>query len=125
HRVSALDALALVAAAQPLVQPLKPGQYQYTESRSLNESDTYDSAKIYFRVTYQQHRQIWIGWNGSGRIAEQNRDPKFVSPADRARWIAAGRPSLREGPSDDRFGPHGLSDGPRNLLNLPTNPAKL
>lgn len=126
HTASAvLGALAAVAAAQPAEHPPGPGQFQYTGSKSLTESDTYDARKIYFRVNYSVHRQIWIGLNGSGRLAETFRDPRFLSPGDRARWIAAGRPSLRVPPSDDRFGPHGLSLGPTNLLKLPTNPARL
>jgi len=120
-----LDALAVAAAAQPAEHPPGPGQYQYTDSASLSEVDTAYSPKIYFRVMYRQHRQIWIGYNGSGRIAETNRDPRFVSPKDRAAWIAAGRPTLLVPRSDSRFGPHQLSDGPRNLLTLTTNPARL
>lgn len=76
-------------------------------------------------MTYREHRRIWIGSNSSGRLVETFRDPRFVSPRDRAGWIAAGRPSLAIRHSDDRFGPHQLSLGPKNLLNLPANPARL
>jgi hypothetical protein len=121
----ALGELALVASGQPVARPPGPGQYQYTDSKSLTWSDTYVSAKIHFSVSYQQHRQIWIAANGSGRIKETNTDPDFASPRDRAAWIAAGRPSLRQAPWDQRFGKHGLALGPVNLLKLPTRPAKL
>jgi hypothetical protein len=120
-----LGKLALVASGQPVARPPGPGQYQYTESKSLNWADTYVSAKIHFSVSYQQHRRIWIATNGAGRIKETNTDPDFASPRDRAAWIAAGRPSVRQAPWDQRFGKHGLTLGPVNLFNLPTRPAKL
>ncbi len=120
-----LGKLALVASGQPVARPPGPGQYQYTDSKALNWADTYVSAKIHFSVSYQQDRQIWIATNGAGRIKQTNTDPDFASPRDRAAWIAAGRPSLRQAPWDQRFGKHGLTLGPVNLFNLPTRPAKL
>jgi len=122
---TALGRLSLVASSQPAGHPPGPGQYQYTDSTSLNWSDTFVSAKIHFSVSYHQHRQVWIATNGSGRIKESNTDPDFASAADRAAWIAAGRPTLQQRPWDQRFGKHGLSIGPVNLLKLPTNPRAL
>jgi hypothetical protein len=40
-------------------------------------------------------REIWQGPEG-GRIRETSSEPIFLSPRDRDRWIAAGRPKLRE-----------------------------
>jgi hypothetical protein len=119
-----LPTLALVAARQPASGPPGPGQFQYTKSESLNITDSLDRP-YYYSVDYVQHRQIWIGFDASGRIVETNTHPTFPSHRDRANWLAAGHPSLRVPPLDDKFGPHGLSGGPVNLLKLPTDPAKL
>lgn len=122
---AALDSLAVVAAAQPVTHPLGHGQFQYTDSTSLNWVDTFNvSSKDSYSVSYIERRQVWIGLNGSGRIKESYSDPD-LPPRYRAGWIAAGRPSLRVPPSDQRFGRHQLSLGPTNLLKLPTDPAKL
>lgn len=120
-----LTALAGAAAKQPSVRPPGPGQYQYTDSvsRTLGELTQYRRP---FWVSYLQTRQIWIGWNGSGRLAEASSDPRFVTPHDRAAWIADGRPRLpASGKFDQRFGRSGLALGPVNEWKLPTNPARL
>jgi hypothetical protein len=119
-----LIGLAGVAAKQPAVRPPGRGQYQYTDSISRGAAEY-----VYrhpFSLTFLQTRQIWIGWNGSGRLAEATSHPRFMTPHDRAAWIADGRPHLAgTGTSDQRFGHHGLSDGPVNEWKLPTNPTKL
>lgn len=120
-----LTALAGAAARQPAVRPPGPGQYQYTDSvsRTLGELAQYRRP---FWVSYLQTRQIWIGWNGSGRLAEASSDPRFPTPHDRAAWIADGRPHLpATGHFDQRFGRNGLTLGPVNEWKLPTNPARL
>lgn len=122
--VAALDALAIVAAAQPVTHPLRHGQFQYTASTSLNWIDTINSPKDSYSVSYIERRQVWIALNGKGRIKESYSDPD-LAPQDVAGWIAAGRPSLRVPSWDERFGRHQLSIGPTNLLKLPTNPLKL
>lgn len=119
-----LRSLALIASVQRSSGPPGPGQFQYTKSESLTSAST-QRGSFYYTVNYQDRRQIWIGSDGSGRIVETQRHPTFPSAHDRAVWIAAGRPSLRVAPGDDKFGPHGLSDGPVNLLKLPTNEARL
>jgi hypothetical protein len=122
--VTALDALAIVAAAQPVTHPLRHGQFQYTASTSLNWVDTINNPKDSYNVSYIERRQVWIALNGKGRIKESYSDPD-LAPQDVAGWIAAGRPSLRVPSWDQRFGRHQLSIGPTNLLKLPTNPVKL
>jgi hypothetical protein len=121
----ALNALSLLAASQPAAHPPGPGQYQYSDEKSLTEVDTYNSATNYYDVSYSERRQIWIASNGSGRIVESFRDPRFASARDRRNWIKDGRPTLQIKPSDQRYGKHQLSIGPANLDKLPTNPAKL
>ena len=119
-----LTALAGAAARQPAVRPPGRGQYQYTDSVSLGIEEY--GVRRPFSVTVRQTRQIWIGWNGSGRLAEASSDRRFATPRDRAAWIADGRPHIPgAGTFDQRFGQHGLSDGPVNEWKLPTNPARL
>ena len=121
----ALNALSLLAASQPAAHPPGPNQYQYSDEKSLTWSDTYISTTNYYRVSYSERRQIWIASNGSGRIVESFRDPRFASARDRHNWIKDGRPALQIKPSDQRYGKHKLSIGPTNLYKLPTNSAKL
>jgi hypothetical protein len=121
---AALDALSVVAASQPAPRPPGQGQFEYTDEKSLNWSDTFVSPKVHFSVSYMERRQAWIAFNGAGRLVESYADPDLGSPGDVAGWIAAGRPSLRLGPSDQRFKPHGLYVNPM-LRRLPTDPAKL
>jgi hypothetical protein len=119
-----LTALAGAAAKQPAVKPPGRGQYQYTNSISRGIAEY--GYRRPFSITVRHTRQIWIGWNGSGRLADASSDPRFLTPKDRAAWIADGRPHLAAtGTFDQRFGPHGLSDGPVNEWKLPTNPARL
>jgi len=61
----------------------------------------------------------------SGRLRESVRHQSFPARHDRLAWIALGRPPLPLEPSDEHFGPGGLSDGPVNLSRLPADPAAL
>jgi hypothetical protein len=122
---AALDSLRLAADAQPVEPSPGPGQFEYTDSSSLNWIDTYNTPTTSYNVSYSELRQIWIGSDGSGRIVETYSHPQLGTAKDRAGWIAAGRPSLAVGPSDSTFGPGQLSDGPPNLNQLPDDPAKL
>lgn len=51
------------------------------------------------------HRWIWVGADGSGLIREIAGPYSFYTPEGKVRWEAAGSPALREGLSDDVFGP--------------------
>ena len=123
--VAALHKLSLVAARQPATAPPGPGQFQYTSSVGINQSCTV--ASHYYCVNFREQREIWIGPDGSGRIRETETDPVFPTAKDRQQWRAMGRtaPPLVGPPSDERFGPGGLSDGPVDLSKLPTDPAQL
>ena len=121
----ALNALSLLAASQPKAHPPGSGQYQYSDEKSLTSIGTFISATNYYNINYAERRQVWIASNGSGRIVESFRDPRFASARDRHNWIKDGRPALQVKPSDQRYGKHQLSIGPANLYKLPTNPAKL
>jgi hypothetical protein len=115
--------LAHVAAAQPPSDPLGPGQYQYTETQASYQDCDEDKPAYCYNVP--QQRQIWIGANGSGRIQESFGTPSFVTPADHAAWVSDGSPALLTSPTDTTFGPGTLSDGPRDLSTLPTDPNQL
>ena len=91
---AALDSLSLAADAQPVEPAPGPGQFEYTDSSSLNWIDTYNTPTTSYNVSYTERRQIWIGSNGSGRIVETYSHPQLGTAKDRAGWIAAGRPSL-------------------------------
>jgi hypothetical protein len=82
---------------------------------------------LYYCVNFRERREIWIGPDGSGRIRGTETDPTFPTAKDRQNWKAMGRtaPPLVGPPSDERFGPGGLSTGPTDLSKLPTDPAKL
>jgi len=123
---AALDSLSLAAHRQPAEPAPGPGQFEYTDSLALNWIDTYNNTPATsYNVSYTERRQIWIGLNGAGRIAETYSNPQLGTAKDRAGWIAAGRPNLAVAPTDSRFGPGQLSNGPPNLNRLPDDPAKL
>lgn len=50
-------------------------------------------------------REIWVGDDGSGMIRSSSGPVAFFDEAGRARWEAAGSPSLESGPSIDLFAP--------------------
>jgi hypothetical protein len=118
--------LAAVAAVQPAVGVPGPGQYLYVDSENAYTDSTFDTAPNgtgSYTVLVPQHRQIWIGPDGSGRLFETFGQPTFLSAQDRADWVAAGSPSIPTSPSDETFGPGGLSL--QNLSSLPTDPSAL
>jgi hypothetical protein len=129
-----LKNLARVAAAQPAPPVPNPGQYLYADSVGTYTSSTCfndcsGSPAIAVANTFSwlvpEHRQIWIGANGSGRLIETFGQPTFPSAQNRALWLAAGSPVLPTSPVDASFGPGGLGDGPTNLASLPTEPSAL
>lgn len=94
----ALAALALrdaaaVARSQPAPPELRPGQFLYSRSESayltvFPEGDSF--AALVPRVV-----ETWSGPDG-GRMEQTGGRPIFLSATHRERWIAAGRPRLRE-----------------------------
>jgi hypothetical protein len=97
----------------------------YTSSVEAYTSTTVDGPGKNYTVSVPENRQIWIGPDGSGRLLETFGTPIFLSATDHADWVAAGSPALSSGPSDETFGPGGLSDGPTDLARLPTDPKAL
>ncbi len=113
------ERLARVASAQPSLGPLSPGHYLFVDSIQFQESDAPEVGCV---TLVPEHRRIWIGADGSGRLLETLGRPSYTSAADRAR--CAHVPAER-GTSDAWFGPGCLTNGPANLLRLPTDPARL
>jgi hypothetical protein len=81
-------------------------------------------------------REAWIALDGSGRLHQTAQAPEFLVLADRARWEAAGSPSLslltKSATYDMRFAAGGLTypldvDGLSHaqLLRLASNPDAL
>jgi hypothetical protein len=118
--------LADVAAAQPAPTVPGAGQYLYVDSQEAYTSTSVEGSGDTFTVLQPKERQIWIGADGSGRLLQTDGTPSFLTPTDRAHWVAAGSPPLTSDvPDDTSFGPGGLSDGPLDLATLPTDPTAL
>jgi hypothetical protein len=114
---------ARTAAKAPATAPPAPGQFVYTKSQSQNENTAVvDNQAINF--FQPQTREIWIGPDGSGRLRVSNGRPRFATSADRANWVAEGKPVLTgAATSDENFGAGGLSY--LDLSKLPADPAEL
>jgi hypothetical protein len=124
--VAALFKLSRVAARQPTAGPPGPGQFQYTSSVGIGQACAM-AHNLYACWNLHDKREIWIGPDGSGRIRESQTDPTFPTAKDRQNWLAMGpgKPPLVGPPSDEKYGPGGLSPGPADLSKLPTDPAQL
>lgn len=114
---AALRDAAAVARAQPAPPALEPGEYRYTRSVNAYLVTTVLSEENFFSVLVPRIREIWLGPNG-GRLHETSGKPTFLSERDRERWIAAGRPRLRERESASAL-------PPAAPLDLPTDPDAL
>jgi hypothetical protein len=119
--------VAKVAATRHAVVPPEPGQYVYTKTEAVWESDWADvgpNHDQYFSVLMPVVREAWIGPDGSGRLREETGEPTFLTDHDRSVWIAAGRPALGGNETrDESHGAGGLSY--LDLSTLPTDPAAL
>jgi hypothetical protein len=106
-----LNRLARLVAAQPLTP--QPGQYLYVESRSEYPAFAGGTACETVAV---DHRQIWIGTDGSGLIRDTTGPQRYSSPAAKAACLEAdSQLHLRSGgTSNDWFAPQCLALGPTN-----------
>jgi hypothetical protein len=127
---------AEVASTQEPVAP-GPRQYLLTRSKSAYLSAVgYDpddpechrppcEATKTWSVLVPSVRESWISFDGSrrGRVRDVSGKPRFVSPDQRAGWVAAGSPPLpRAGQVEDS----GLSSGGMlDASGLPTDPVEL
>jgi hypothetical protein len=92
----AAEVLRDAAANTRQQKPVPPGLALYTKSVDAYMST---SAEAGFSVLVPHVREIWAEHERSV-LRRTSGEPKFLSARDRARWIAAGRPDIREG------GPH-------------------
>jgi hypothetical protein len=114
---------ARAASHQPATDPPVAGQFVYTKSDGsvVNTAVTHGQTINFYESST---REAWIGPDGSGRLREAHGSPRFVTPADKAAWIAAGKPALTGSPnSDQTFTAGGLSY--LDLSKLPSNPDQL
>jgi hypothetical protein len=125
---AALEQLARVAASGPSLVP-GPGQYLYVDS--VNDYPAIADGgvgKPSCITSATDHRQIWIGANGSGLLRDTTGPTTFTSPRDRAVCLAMNPSPLtgggtsnlwfanrcfQLGPTDDM---QALSTDPRTLL---------
>ena len=133
-----LTRLARVAADQPPASPLPAGDYLYTASVGVELiSQVHDqqptpgasgpsgAAQQTFSVLAPVTRQVWIAADGSGRLLQSYGTPSFLTPTDRAAWVADGEPAVLQPSSNvDSLEAKGALSGP-NLAGLPTDPTAL
>ena len=127
---AALDEAAETAAvSQPAATTGLPYLYLKTRFVSVNTSVAKGTA---WSVYKSETKQEWAAHDGSGRRLVVEEPPKFVGPADRANWEAAGEPSFL--PSDggaqtteSTLSPGTFDDGFQGmeLSALPTDPSVL
>jgi RNA polymerase sigma-70 factor (ECF subfamily) len=121
-----MNQLAKVAASQDWTGIPGPGQYLYTESNGLTESDMMASSKecVVWQV---EHRQIWIATDGSGAISDTRNQSRFTSAADQATCAALGVTDAGSQDSSwsNRFAAGGLSFPTNDWKSLSTDPATL
>lgn len=116
---------AQIAAGRQAAAPPGPGQFVYTKSEGLVENTTVPAGGRAFNVFQTVTRESWIAPDGSGRIHQTEGQPRLATPADRAAWIADGRPDLNDGSGneDTTLDPGGLTYV--DLSKLPTDPGQL
>jgi hypothetical protein len=113
------------AAKQPATSPPGPGQYVYTKSEGVLGGTTVPDGGQAFNTVQHYTREQWIGTDGSGRILQVAGTPTFPTSADRAAWVADGKPNLDDGSGNIHatFKPGGLYY--LDLSNVPTDPEAL
>lgn len=115
---------ARAAAKQPATAPPAPGQFVYSKSEGVFGGTTVPDGGQAFNTVQRYTRQQWIGPDGSGRILQDAGTPQFPTSADRAAWVADGKPNLADGTGDINVafkrGGYYL-----DLSNVPTDPAAL
>jgi len=119
-----LEQLARVAAKQTSEVP-GPGQYLYTASRSMNESDTMGRSETICTVVFSEFRQNWVAPDGHGLFRETDGPPHYTSKRDAAKCRPLPGHGSTAGTFNTWAAPGCLSIAPIPLGKLPTNPARL
>jgi len=117
------EQLARVVTTQSLTP--RHGQYLYVDSRAVYPETWEGSPPCVTLAT--QHRQIWIGADGSGLLRESSGPVTFTSAADRTACRNLPSSALQASPpANTWFAPQCLSLGPTNNWgNLSTDPRVL
>jgi hypothetical protein len=133
------QAAAAAARQKPLV--LGPGEYLYTETRSLAGGSAIvgnnGSGGVYY-PQYTQVDQSWLTSRGLGKAVRTVVSPVTFADGTRKIWIKAGRPKIYDQSpavnwytvpkpeSDSGMSLPGIAGFPlENVSNLPTDPAAL
>jgi hypothetical protein len=126
---------AAAAAARTLEPPFGPGKYWYVRERGTKVGTNHDEAgspkSFFYRIPYEH--ETWWAIDGELRVREDNGRPQFLTPAERAAWVANGRPKLNVPNSTtwtENPGTSDRSDGwlpltYEQIVDLPTDPARL
>ncbi|MGO9955181.1 MAG: CU044_5270 family protein [Solirubrobacteraceae bacterium] len=121
-----LERLARIAASGPSLVT-GPGQYLYVDSMS-----DYAAFAVGGRgkacISYAtDHRQIWIGSDGSGLLRETSGPSTYTSPSDRAYCLSMTPPPTSAGGTSNLwFAAQCVELGPTNdMQSLSTNPRTL
>jgi hypothetical protein len=125
---------AAAAAARTLEPPFGPGKYWYVRERGTRVDTNFDQAgspkSFFYRTPFQN--ETWWALDGETRTRTTSGRPRFLTPAERAAWVAAGRPKLNvlNSTSTENPGTSDRSDGwlpmtYEQIIELPTDPARL
>jgi hypothetical protein len=118
-----LERVARVATRQPA--DAYPGPHQYLYLKFREGWTQVANSTIAYRTTDTQ--QDWVAPNGSGRSRYVNNgSPRFLTPRDRAAWLALGRPRLTAPSIDATYPSGGFPAGNQiDPRGLPGEPAAL
>jgi len=121
----ALDRAAAAAIA-PRAELAAAHRFTYRKTREFSLSTSRARGRAW-SVSQRTTREEWIAWDGSGLLRVAAGPTRFIAPADRAEWAAAGRPRFLAlgfaGHTEDHWLATGMLD--RRFEQLPTEPAAL
>ena len=122
--VSAASELRRLADLAATIQPVRPGTgflYTDVESEGIGSGEDVTSG-LSWDFFVRERLQTWVSADGAGRQVTTVSRVDFASPADRTRWVRAGRPPL---PTSrfERYGPGGLAIF--HVASLPSDPKEL
>ncbi|TMM23165.1 MAG: hypothetical protein E6F95_06380 [Actinobacteria bacterium] len=122
--VSAAAELRRLADLAATIQPVGPGTgYLYTdvESEGIGSGEDVTSG-LSWDFLVRERLQTWVSADGAGRQVTTVDRVDFAAPADRTRWVQAGRPPLPTS-AVERYGPGGLPI--YHVASLPSDPEEL
>ena len=103
-------AILLASATVAASSPAAIGTYWYVSERDFEPAIAVSHGRQkkpgFFGATFAETEESWTGQNQARTIVDENLVFSFASAADKARWVAAGRPPLS---SAAGFGPRGPS----------------